>query len=161
MTLASSWRCACRFEPYMVVNPKDRFPRDVAWMILRAHSLGHSWRCTLTRYCWWDGWLISYLFLNLFSDSISIFQAKDTKMSHLMRLWHVLSSVNSFFEWHTQLSSEARCPIFGRTLCLLLYFMCANSEGCGETARMHRLAWALAGRICGKYHNLMSWLKWY
>ena len=30
--------------------------------------------------------------------------------------------------------------IFDRTLRLLPYFMCANSEGSGETARMHRLA---------------------
>ena len=33
-----------------------------------------------------------------------------------------------------------------------------NSEGYGETARMRRLAWAFAGRLCDKYHNLMSWL---
>ena len=38
------------------------------------------------------------------------------------------------------------------------YFMCVNSEGYGETARMRRLAWAFAGRICDKYHNLVSWL---
>ena len=38
-------------------------------------------------------------------------------------------------------------------------FMCANSEGSGETVRMRRLAWALAGRLCDKYHNLMSWLS--
>ena len=49
---------------------------------------------------------------------------------------------------------------FCRTLRLLPYFMCANSEVSGETARMRRLAWAFAGRLCGKYHNLMSWLKW-
>ena len=48
--------------------------------------------------------------------------------------------------------------IFGRTLRLLPYFMCANSEGTGETARMRRLAWAFVGRLCDKYHNLMSWL---
>ena len=30
--------------------------------------------------------------------------------------------------------------IFGQTLRLLPYFMCANSEGSGETARMLRLA---------------------
>ena len=29
---------------------------------------------------------------------------------------------------------------------------------CG-TARMRRLVWAFAGRLCYKYHNLMSWLK--
>ena len=36
--------------------------------------------------------------------------------------------------------------------------MWANSEGSGETAPMRRLAWAFAGRLCDKYHNLMSWL---
>ena len=43
------------------------------------------------------------------------------------------------------------------------YFMCANSECSGETARMRRLAWAFAGRLCDKYHNLMRWLiyTWY
>ena len=49
---------------------------------------------------------------------------------------------------------------FGRSLILLPYFMCANSEGSGETARMRRLAWAFAGRLYDKYHNLMSWLNW-
>ena len=39
---------------------------------------------------------------------------------------------------------------------LLSYFMCANSEGSGETARMRRLAWAFAGRHCDKYQNVMS-----
>ena len=37
--------------------------------------------------------------------------------------------------------------------------MCANSEGSGETVWMCRLARAFAGRLCDKYHNLMSWLK--
>ena len=48
--------------------------------------------------------------------------------------------------------------IFGRTLRLLPYVICANSEGSGETARMQRLAWSFPGRLCDKYHNLMSWL---
>ena len=37
-------------------------------------------------------------------------------------------------------------------------FMCANSDGSGKTARM--LTWAFAGRLCDKYHSLMSWLKY-
>ena len=41
---------------------------------------------------------------------------------------------------HAQPSNAAGCLIFGRTLRLLPYFMCANSEGSGETARIHRLA---------------------
>ena len=40
------------------------------------------------------------------------------------------------------------------------YFMCANSEGSGETARMRRLARAFAGRLCDKCHNLMGWLNY-
>ena len=66
---------------------------------------------------------------------------------------------------HVQPSSGARCLIFGRTLrllpdfmCLLPNFMCLNSEGFGESERMHRLVWAFTGRLCDKYHNLMSWL---
>ena len=60
---------------------------------------------------------------------------------------------------HAQPSSGARYLIIGQNLRLLPYFMCANSEGSGETARMHRLAWAFAGRLSDKYHNLVSWLK--
>ena len=56
-----------------------------------------------------------------------------------------------------QPSSGGRCLIFSRTLRLLPYFMCANSEGSGEAERMRRLAKAFAGRLCDKYHNLMSW----
>ena len=43
-----------------------------------------------------------------------------------------------------------------------IYFhtLCANIEGSGETAQKRRLTWALAGRPCDKYHNLMSWLNW-
>ena len=49
---------------------------------------------------------------------------------------------------------------FGRTLRLLPYFMCSNSEGSGETVRMRRLAGAFAGRLCDKDQLLMSWLKY-
>ena len=37
--------------------------------------------------------------------------------------------------------------------------MCANSEGSGETARMRKLVWAFAGRLCDKHQNLMGWLN--
>ena len=50
---------------------------------------------------------------------------------------------------------------FGRTLRLLLYFMGANSEGSGETARIRRLAWAFAGRLRDKNHSLICWLIWH
>ena len=48
---------------------------------------------------------------------------------------------------------------FGRTHRLLPYFMCVNSEGSNETARMRWLTWAFAGCLWDKYYNLMSWLK--
>ena len=47
-------------------------------------------------------------------------------------------------------------PIFLRP-----YFICANSEGSGETARVRRLARAFAGRLCYKYHNLITWLIYF
>ena len=78
-------------------------------------------------------------------------------MNQPMRLWQFSSSVHSS-NAHVQPSCGARCLIFGRTLHLLPYFMCANSEGSSKTAQMHRLAWAFAGCICDKYQNLMSWL---
>ena len=80
-----------------------------------------------------------------------------SKLSHLIRLWHFLSSVNSFFK---RASSVARCLIFGLPLRLFPYVMCVNSEGSGEIEWNRRLIWAFAGRLCDKYHNLMSWLNW-
>ena len=47
-----------------------------------------------------------------------------------------------------------------KTIKYINCFMCANSEGSGETAQMRRLAWAFTGRLCHKYHNLMSWLSY-
>ena len=66
---------------------------------------------------------------------------------------------NNLLCFYPQPSNRARCLIFGRTLRLFQYLMCANSEGSGETARMRRLVWAFAGRLCDKYRNLTSWLK--
>ena len=71
-----------------------------------------------------------------------------------MRLLYFSSSVNSFFKHAAQPSSVARCLIFGQSLRLLPYFMCANSKGSGETAQMRRPAWAFAGHLCDKYHGL-------
>ena len=81
-------------------------------------------------------------------------------LNQLMRFWHFSSSVNSSSNAHAQPSSWATSLIFGLTLHLLPYFMWANSEGFGATARMRRLAWAFAGCLCDKYHNRMGWLIW-
>ena len=78
--------------------------------------------------------------------------------AHEIMALFVLRKLN--LQWHMHNHPVgARCLIFDRTLRLPPYFMCANSEGSGETARMLRLAWAFAGRLCDKYHNLMSWLN--
>ena len=61
---------------------------------------------------------------------------------------------------HVQQSTGATRLIFGQTLRLLPYFMCANSEGSGESGQMRSLAWAFAGCLCDKYHKLMCWLIW-
>ena len=41
---------------------------------------------------------------------------------------------------HAQQSTGASCLIFSQVLRLLLFFMCANSKGSGETVQMHSLA---------------------
>ena len=101
-----------------------------------------------------------------------------------MRLWYFSLSVKSFFKHASTAIQWSQLSVFGRTLRLLLlrllegrmwdlivsvldycllfyfqYFMCANSEGSGETARKRRLARAFACRLCDKYLNFMSWLK--
>ena len=64
-----------------------------------------------------------------------------------MGLRYFSSSVNSFFKHAcaaSQPSNGARYLIFGRNLHLLPYFICATSQGSGETARMPRLNWDFA-----------------
>ena len=64
------------------------------------------------------------------SDELSSYDVNAAMKcsSHLMRLWH--------FSRACPVILGARCLIFGRTLRLLPYFMCANSEGSGETVQM-------------------------
>ena len=61
-------------------------------------------------------------------------------LSQLMRLWHLLPSVNSIFKHTCTAIPGATRLIFGQTLRLLPYIMCVNSEDSGETAQMHSLA---------------------
>ena len=81
-----------------------------------------------------------------------VFCKKDHS-GHSMRLWYFSTSVNSFSNTHAQPSSGDRCLSLS-----IPYFICANSDHSGESVQMRRLAWAFAGRLCDKYHNLMSWL---
>ena len=86
-------------------------------------------------------------------SSFPPFYVTYIQTSHVMRLVLFILRKTQLSNAHAQPSSGAKCLIFGRALRLLPYFMCANSEGSGETARMHRFAWAFAGRLCDKYHN--------
>ena len=50
----------------------------------------------------------------------------------------------------------------GLDVCFLgrpFFYFQTSCEGSGMTARMRRLAWAFAGSLCDKYHNLISWPK--
>ena len=91
-----------------------------------------------------------------------LFVLKTNQLSHLMRLWHFSSSVNSFFKracaaiqwlWMSDVWSDLR---------LLPYFMCANSEGSGETARMRRLTWAFVSAQTRQSlrWSPMWWVSW-
>ena len=92
-----------------------------------------------------------------FHIAINLGLTVNSQMNNLMRLWHFSSSVNAFFKRTRAAIQWARRLIFGRTLRLLPHFMCANSEGSGESTRMRKFACAFAGRLCDKYPNLMSW----
>ena len=70
-----------------------------------------------------------------------------TEPPHEIMVLFVLRKI-IFSNAHAQPSSGAGCLIFGRTLPLLPYFMCANSEGSDEDARMRRLSWTFTGRLC-------------
>ena len=92
---------------------------------------------------------------------------KDYDLSHVMRLWYFSSSVKLILQTHmrSQSSSGARCLIFGQTLRLLPYFMCANSEGSGETAQQPEpslvayvistiISWAGSFTVCILKHRM-------
>ena len=72
-----------------------------------------------------------------------------------MRLWYFSSSITHFSNAHAQPYSRDKCLIFGWTLCLLPYFICANSEGSGETA----LCTALPESLLDAYAitTIISW----
>ena len=55
------------------------------------------------------------------------------------------------------LSSGTESLYFCHTLHPRLCCVVARSEHSGETARMRRLVWALAVRICDKYQNILTW----
>ena len=65
-------------------------------------------------------------------------------MNLVMRLWYLSSSINSFFKRACAVIQWARCLIFGRTLCLLPYFMCVKSV---LWMRLRRCLWSVVAYV--------------
>ena len=61
---------------------------------------------------------------------------------------------------HAQTFREARDLAFCLKVPLDSLLVWASSEGSGETARMRRLAWTFAARICAKYQIRLTWSIW-
>ena len=80
-----------------------------------------------------DGWMDGYV--RCWEKVSSGHSFNNGAMSWIMVLF-VLCKLSS--NVHAQPSSETGCLIFGRTLRLLLLYVC-ESEGSVETVRMHRL----------------------
>ena len=142
--------CICLFILHMLIFFSSAWCQGLA----AACDCGTSWTFLLT-FLSADSWIKG----DLYWASIRV-TTEVMYLSQLMRLWHFSSFVNTFFK-------RACAAIRGRGE-LDVWFLvgpfdyfhtsCANSEGFCETVRMRRLAWAFAGRLCDKYHNLMSWL---
>ena len=97
------------------------------------------------------GGISETFFLSVILSMFAIFQFETC---HETMVLFVLRTHSS--NAHAQPSSGARCLIFGRSLRLLPYFMCANSEGSGEDAQSSlSLRWS---PMWNEYHNFMSWL---
>ena len=106
----------------------------------------------------WTESLTVYLF---YSSSLSLneYCCKILQNGTPEMIWAISYEIMVLFVLRKLILQTCMCShpvgldvwLFGWTLRLLPYFMCANSEGSG-------LAWAFAGRLCDKYLNLMSWL---
>ena len=136
--LVLSWGCSYHYI----------FPRFHSWaFVLVWLTLTHL------HISWISGPILTKFAGNYHWDYVkSWFEPSPEIMTPFVLRKRILSNT------HAQPFCGARCLIFGRPLRLLPYFMCTNSEGSGDSSRMRRLAWAFAGRLCDKYHNLMSWL---
>ena len=68
--------------------------------------------------------------------------------------WQILTA-------HAQPFRGARGLAFCLKVPLDSLLVWASSEGSGETARMRRLAWTFAARICDKYQIRLTRSMWY
>ena len=73
------------------------------------------------------------------------------KVGPVKRIWFFEHSVMTNFNCACPAIQGARDLAFCLKVCLDLLLVWASSGGSGETARMRRLAWTFAARICDKY----------
>ena len=85
--------------------------------------------------------------------SYETFKSKP-HLSHLMRLWRFSPSVNSFFK---RACAAIQCGLISDSSTSILH-VCEQRRLWRVCANARRLAWAFSGRLCDKYHNLISWL---
>ena len=78
--------------------------------------------------------------------------------SQCMRFLYYRICIKPLFK-HARLAiKRSQTPNFCMDLHLCPYFVCASSEGSGETVWMRNLARAFTSRICDKSQILMNWL---
>ena len=84
----------------------------------------------------------------------------DELVSGLWFPWPIYMFFEMRFDLRSLDSGERSLPfglLVGQTL-RLFHTSCVRTVKAQETVQMRRLAWAFVGRLCDKYHNLMSWL---
>ena len=80
----------------------------------------------------------------------SLLSTRPVKNDKEIRLWHFLPSEKLI------LQMRMRSHPVGLDVWFLVGYFVYFRTSCVRTAKA--LAWAFAGRLCDKYHNLMSWL---
>ena len=99
---------------------------------------------------WWNRQLKNFIAgrkVSLICRFYTVASKSTTEPSHEIMVLFVLHKLILQTRIHSH-------PVVGP----FVYFMYANSEGSGETVRTRRLAWAVAGHLCNKYH---SWLNFH
>ena len=102
---------------------------------------------------WWKfhTFELEYLWSQLASPDQSLCVASLGWGKGCIRFWGRLTLAH----W-TQGSD--RCPLGYLLVGPFVHFLTSCVRTAKALVRLRRLAWAFAGRLCNKYHNLMTWL---
>ena len=81
-------------------------------------------------------------------------------VSHFMRLCYFMCMLSHSLSMHAKLSSGARGLMFGLSLHLDPFYVCANNKGSSKIVHSCRLAWEFIVHVCAKItkYNLL-WFK--